>query len=237
MKHVWILLLVVVAAGVSSPAAHAVSVDNTADVTLTGGATYNVSDRQLWGVAFWNVDLKYYDPEPGGTDSVLNLNFGDNSSSSGWENFPIQIHEDLFGTGGHLLQAYDKWWVGGPISSHGFNPGAISGPFHVRMLLLQNSDDTWALTPQYYVPTGSGASSDGSIGALDAWHTFHGGAYASAGSFDLTVLEAWARVDPTSSGTVEVGGAGVGVIPEPATLLLLSAGCLGLLLKRRRRRA
>lgn len=212
----------------------------TSPVTLTGGAKYNVSDANLWYVIYYGIDLDYDTTGP----QVLNLDFGDHSGGSGWEKFHIQIHEDHFGTNGHLLQGYSKWWstdyptddplYNQPLSSHGFNTGAVTGAFDVRIGLQQNPDNTWTVSPQYRVPTGSGSATDGSIGGLDIWHTFADGAYASYGAFDLTVLEAFAQVEPSaSSGTVDIQGASV-VVPVPSAFLLLGSGLLGLFGIRRR---
>ena len=203
---------------------HAATIGNAADVTLTGGVKYNVSDGSQWWVTYTGIDLTNLVANP--TKKALNLVTGDNSSGSGWENFPIQIHKDLNGAGGHLLQAYDMWWIGGPKSSHGFNVGDVTGAFDIRFGLKQNLNDTWVVTPQYCVPIGSGPIGDGS------WHTFYDGAFTSASAFDLTVLQAWARVDPASAGTAEISGATV--IPEPATMGLLALGGVGMLLRRRR---
>jgi hypothetical protein len=205
---------------------------DSSPTTLTGGNQYNVSDGNTWVVSFFDVDLEYDSTQ----NQVLNLTFGDNSTGSGWENFTIQIHEDDNGEGGHLFQAYDLWWDG-PISSHGFNSGAISGAFDVRVLLQQNLDSTWDITPQYYIPTGSGNAGDGSIGGLDQWHTFFDGSYTSATGFDLTVLETWAQIDPySSSGEVTVSGSAVAPVPEPASLALLGIGIAGLAGARLRKR-
>jgi len=210
--------------------AQATSVVGTgSDVILTGGTTYNVSNGAVWTITFSGINLDY---DASGSQ-VFNLVYGDNSA--GWENFPIQIHEDNFGADGHLLQAYDKWWVGGPISSHGFNAGAVTGLFNIRTVIQQNpgSPGTWTITPQYYVPTGSGSATDATIGGLDTWHTFYDGSFTSVTAFDMSVLEAWARVDPSSAGLVEIGGGSV--VPEPSTALLLAGGLAGLAAMGRRR--
>lgn len=233
MKRLLFVLTLVGAVFIMIGEPQAVTVGTTS-VTLTGAAKYNVSDGNLWYINYWDINL---DHDATGAQ-VLNLDFGDHSTGSGWEKFHIQIHEDYFGTNGHLLQGYSKWWsidypisdprYNQPLSSHGFNAGTVTGVFDIRIGLQQNADDTWTLTPQYRVPTGSGSTTDGSIGGLDIWHTFADGPYASYGAFDLTVLEAFAQVDAGSSGTIEIGGASVNLVPIPSAALLLASGLLGL---------
>ena len=162
-------------------------------VQLTG--KYNVSDGNPWYVTWHGVNLSSL------SSGAFNLAAGDNSSGSGWEKFFVQIHDEPVGGQGYLLQAYDRWFEGGPKSNHQFNLGVITGAIDVRFVLEQNPNDTWAITPQYYVPTGSTSNpSDGSIGGVDAWHSFYDGSYTSVLAFDLTVLQAGAQFDPTGTG-------------------------------------
>ena len=228
MKKFFILISSLIFTFTSVDAISSTIVDNTGKFKLTGGSKYNVSDGNPWVLTFFGIDLDY----DATVSQKLNLNFGDDLTGSGWENFPIQIQEDHFGANGHLLQAYDKWFVGGPISSHGFNSGSVTGPFDIRVIIQQNSDDTWSITPQYLIPTGSGSSTEGSIGGLDLWHTFYDGAYNSADAFDMTVIELWAQVEPSSSGQVEIQGGSV--VPIPGSACLLAFGLLGLAALRRK---
>jgi len=215
--------------------------EGNASVRLTDGTKYDLGQPGLWGIVTYDdVDVSNLIGPGAGTYPALNLDFGDHTSGSGWEKFHVQVHPNPGNTGKLLLQSYDKWFSALK-SSHQFNAGVITGPIDVRVLLQQQMDDTWLVTPQYLVPSGSASvPSDGSIGGVDTWHTFFGGAFVSADSFDLTVAEAFAQLDPGSNHDTDsyavIGGASIQVVPEPVTMagLVMGIGALGGYIRRRR---
>ncbi len=189
-----------------------------ASETLTGGtAKYfhdgshgilDLSDGEVHVLTWWDLDLNDY-------TGALNLVYGDDGSGSGWENFPLQIHAHHTGFGGHLLQAYDKWW-GGPISSHGLNPDDGTEPFDVRVFLQQNLDDTWHIEPYVRLSGGS-------------WTPFFDGLFDSAEAFDLTASTLMVQFDGSGSGTVHYAPptAGGEVVCDPDPLILNVASLPG----------
>ncbi len=206
--------------------AGAVTISSTDLVVLTGGNKYDVSS---WGggiVTFTGIDLT-------GLTGPLILKAGDDWKTGdlpldiGWEKFPIQIQKVGVGGTQLYLQAFDKDGFSTK-SSHTFNSGAVTGPFDIRVILVQNP--LWTITPQYRIPTGSCVpGGDVSIGDLDVWHTFsYVGSYTSIYSFNLTALEAFAQLDTAASGSAWIGGASVAVIPEPLTMLGVFMGIGGL---------
>jgi len=136
-----------------------------------------------WALAVTNIDLSGL--SAGG---AFNINFGDEGTGSGWEKVHVQVHKDFYGAGGHLLQAYGKWWTG-PLSSHGFNAGDVPGTFDLRFVMKQNGDGTWHIKPQFRLPGGE-------------WTTFYDGEYDTTAAFDLTASMIEPQIDAGSSGTV-----------------------------------
>lgn len=151
--------------------------DGVGQLNLTAG-------NKVWALAVPDIDVSAL--SAGG---AFNVSFGDEGSGSGWEKIHIQLHKDHTGAGGHLLQAYDKWWDGGPISSHGFNAGDVPGTLDLRVIMQQNGDGTWHITPQFRLPAGE-------------WTTFFDGSYDTVEVFDLTVSMIQPQIDAGSSGTV-----------------------------------
>jgi hypothetical protein len=166
--------------------------------------TLSLSGGAVWVLTWWDLDLSSF-------TGALNLVYGDDGSGSGWENFPIQIHAHFYGPGGHLLQAYDKWW-GGPMSSHGLNPGDGTNPFDVRVYLNQNPDNTWHVQPYLRLDGGS-------------WTPFFDGPFDSSEPFDLTASMLMLQFDPSGSGTVyyEPPSASLNIVCDPDPEYLTAA--------------
>ncbi len=147
----------------------------------TGILDLTAGNRE-WALTVTDIDLSAL--SAGG---AFNINFGDEGTGSGSEKVHVQVHKDFYGAGGHLLQAYGKWW-NGPLSSHGFNPGDVPGTFDLRFVMKQNGDSTWHIKPQFRLPSGQ-------------WTTFYDGEYDTTAAFDLTASMVEPQIDAGSSGT------------------------------------
>jgi len=125
--------------------------------------------------------------------------------SVAWNNFPIQVHHTHPDGTVWLLQSNEFWTVK---SSHGFNKGAVTGPFDLRYVFTQNTNGTWHIEPYYRVPSSSvGIPQDGSVGTPDIWHLFYEGAWDTTNAFDF--IEGLVGVQN------EAGGGGILIFDPP----------------------
>ncbi len=141
----------------------------------------NLSDGNTWVITFWDLDLNSY-------SGNLELFVGDRGPGSSWTKFPILVKAHDSGSGGHLLEAWDAEY-GSLKSSHALNPGDGSNPVDIRMVISQNIDDTWHISPFFRLDGGE-------------WTQFVGGAFNSDLNFDLTKSMLMLQFATGASGTL-----------------------------------
>ncbi|MGC9308466.1 MAG: right-handed parallel beta-helix repeat-containing protein, partial [Thermoplasmatota archaeon] len=153
--------------------------------------TLNMDNGEKWIFTIPDIDASLITGS-----KAYNIVIGDQGSGPGWEKISLQVHQDFYdpnppgsyygpGMSSPLLQAFGKWW-NGPLSSHGFNPGTqgsgtgskntvgdVPDLMDLRVVMVQNDDDTWHIEPYFRLPGGD-------------WTLFYDGAYDTTSAFDLT---------------------------------------------------
>jgi hypothetical protein len=144
--------------------------------------TLNLSDGRTWVMTLTDIDGS------GVTgNKTYHLLVQDQGYGSGWETLPTQTHHGFYGAGGHLLQSDDKDWT--VRSSHGFNPGDVSGTYDLRVVMSQRTDDKWDISPYFRLPGGN-------------WTLFYDGAWTTATAFNLTQTRLAVQIDGGGGGTL-----------------------------------
>ncbi len=144
--------------------------------------TLNLSNGQPWVITLTDIDGSAVTG-----NQVYHLLVQDHGTGSGWETLPTQTHHGFYGAGGHLLQSDDKDWT--VRSSHGFNPGDVSGTYDLRVVMSQRSDDKWDISPYFRLPGGN-------------WTLFYDGTWTTATAFDLTQTRVAVGIDAGGDGTL-----------------------------------
>jgi hypothetical protein len=144
--------------------------------------TLNLSDGGTWVITLTGIDGSAVTG-----NKTYHLLVQDHGTGSGWETLPTQTHHDFYGAGGHLLQSDDNGWT--VRSSHGFNPGDVSGTYDLRVVMSQRTDDKWDISPYFRLPGGN-------------WTLFYDGAWTTATAFDLTKTRVAVGIDAGGDGTL-----------------------------------